>query len=239
MSYIEKEVLAKYSLSSFAPIGINNIHFDTAKNPLVNIGNFQVSIDFSGKNSDILTLIDSIQQSGKLTIQNGKLVSNGSKKTSGPIGLSDLSNLLIGIPSLSLSSILENNTLPNSGTLVLEFYVEGMNTQKIRLLQNMLTTRFETLKKDIKANGGLCSQGDNVLCQNGTTNGAVSAIKNLGRSIVELQPTIDGFKTTQKLSIDRILDELITLQSTIQNIETIYTRNFIILSKAKSNSTHK
>lgn len=75
ISYVEKNILGKYSLSSYAPLGISNITFPDKKDTPVNIGSFKITLDFKGKNSDILSFIKEIQQSGKLTIRNGKLIS--------------------------------------------------------------------------------------------------------------------------------------------------------------------
>lgn len=63
VNYVEQNILAKYSLSSFAPIGINNITFDSTKTSTVNIGSFRLSLDFTGKNSDIYAFVDAIQKS--------------------------------------------------------------------------------------------------------------------------------------------------------------------------------
>jgi hypothetical protein len=78
ISYIEKDILGKYSLVSYVPLGISNITFPDKKDTPVNIGNFKITIDFSGKNSDILSLVDALQKSGKLTIRGGKLISDNS-----------------------------------------------------------------------------------------------------------------------------------------------------------------
>lgn len=76
VSYAEKDILSKYSLTSYAPLGISNIAFPDKKDTPVNIGSFKITLDFKGKNSDILSLVDSLQKSGKLTVRNGKLVSD-------------------------------------------------------------------------------------------------------------------------------------------------------------------
>ena len=46
ISYVEKDILGKYSLESYAPIGIGNIAFSNEKKSAVNIGTFQITIDF-------------------------------------------------------------------------------------------------------------------------------------------------------------------------------------------------
>ena len=78
ISYVEKDILARYSLTSYVPLGISNISFSEKKDTPVNIGSFKIALDFKGKNSNILALVDALQKSGKLTISNGKIVSDNS-----------------------------------------------------------------------------------------------------------------------------------------------------------------
>ena len=64
ISYIEKDILGKYTLTSYIPLGISNIDFPDKKDTPINIGNFKLTLDFTGKNSNILLLIDALQKSG-------------------------------------------------------------------------------------------------------------------------------------------------------------------------------
>lgn len=82
ISYVEKDILGKYTLASYAPLGISNITFPEKKDTPVNIGSFKITLDFTGKNSNIIALVDALQKSGKLTIRNGKLISDTSMRSS-------------------------------------------------------------------------------------------------------------------------------------------------------------
>ncbi len=53
--------------------------FPDKKDVSINIGSFKITIDFQGKNSNILSFIDALQKSGNLTIENGKLVPDPEK----------------------------------------------------------------------------------------------------------------------------------------------------------------
>lgn len=46
VSYVEKNILNKYALTSYVPIGISNILFPEKKNTSVNIGSFKITLDF-------------------------------------------------------------------------------------------------------------------------------------------------------------------------------------------------
>ena len=78
ISYVEKDILGKYALTSYVPLGISNITFPDKKDISVNIGSFKITLDFKGKNRDILSLIEALQKSGEISIRNGKLVSDTS-----------------------------------------------------------------------------------------------------------------------------------------------------------------
>lgn len=81
ISYVEKDILSKYSLVSYAPLGISNIEFPDKKDTSVNIGSFKITLDFKGKNSNIISLVDTLQKSGKLTIRGGKLIPENTQNT--------------------------------------------------------------------------------------------------------------------------------------------------------------
>ncbi len=217
-----------------------NISFDTDKKSPVNIGSFKISLDFKGKNADILALIDALQNSGKLTIRNGKLISQSGQKSTRTSSLSSLSNLLVGIDSFSLTNVLEDPTKGsdkdmNQGTLSLEFYVEGMNYQKLLLLRSFIVTHFETLKKSIKTDGMKCDKPGNALCNESSSNMAISVIKNLSKNMTSLQPKIDDLKKNELITdVNKEFDTLSEIKTSIQAIETIYNKNLAILNKSQN-----
>lgn len=239
ITYVEKEILGKYSLTSFSTLGMDNISFDSDKKSAVNIGSFKISLDFKGKNANILALINALQNSGKLTIRNGKLIAQEGTQKTRPSTLSDLSNLLIGIDSFTLTNVLENPNQGfekdvNQGTLTLEFYVEGMNYQKLLLLRNSIVTRFESLKKSIKVDGARCDKPGNTLCNESSTNTAVSVIKNLSKNIASLQPKIDILKKNELITdVNKEFDNLSAMRTSINAIEMIYNKNLAILNKGQ------
>lgn len=240
ITYVEKEILNKYSLTSFSSLGMANISFDADKKSPVNIGSFKISLDFKGKNANILALINALQNSGKLTIRNGKLIPQSGIRSTRTSSLSSLSNLLIGVDSFSLTNVLEDPTKAsekdmNQGTLSLEFYVEGMNYQKLLLLRSFIVTRFETLKKSIASDGTKCDKPGNPLCNESSSNMAVSVIKNLSKNIASLGPKIDALKKNELITdVNKEFDTLSEIKSSIQAMEAIYTKNVAILNKSQN-----
>ncbi|MFA6090514.1 MAG: hypothetical protein WC774_01935 [Candidatus Gracilibacteria bacterium] len=238
ISYIEKDILGKYSLTSYAPLGISNITFSDKNNTSVNIGSFKITLDFKGKNSNILALIDAVQKSGSITIRNGKIIADTTKDV--PLtkekGLSGLSNLLITIDTFSLTDIPSSSSAYNQGNITLNFYVEGMNYQKILLLRTLLTAKFAGLQKSVQEKSMICAKPGNPLCNETITANAIATIKGLAKNLTELQPQINSFKA---IDVTKDTDVLIDIKTSLQTIETIYLRNNSILEKAKKQSNTK
>lgn len=102
--------------------------------------------------------------------------------------------MLVTIENFSLNAIPNVSSQENSGNITIEFYVEGMNYERVLLLRSLLITKFNLLQKDIKAKGSLCAKSGNILCENTTTANAIYSIKNLIKNLSGLQPKFDAFK---------------------------------------------
>lgn len=242
ISYVERDILSKYSLTSYAPLGISNIAFPDKKDTPVNIGSFKITLDFKGKNSDILSLVDALQKSGKLTIRNGKLISDVAPRADLPEerGFSHLSNLLVNIDSFSLDTIPNTPSAANRGSMTLVFYVEGMNYQKVLVLRSLLTAKFEALKKATKETGSLCAKPGNTLCNETTTASAIATIKGLNKNLLVIQPQLDAFKKGDiTIDINKEMDTLSNIKTSLQSIEMTYLKNSSVLEKAKKQPTAK
>lgn len=197
-------------------------------------------------------MVDALQKSGKLTIREGKLLSDGTSSLDN--NLSDLSNLLVTIKSLKLEKLLPaSSTDVNNGVLVLEFYVEGMNYQKILILRNILvekfegktviagegtdkkTTRTQGLRDNIKQYADLCAKPGNALCNETITSSAVSVIKNLSRSVPAMQARIDVLKKNELvIDVSKEMDTLSQIKNSLDSMELIYKKNADIIEKFKS-----
>jgi len=116
----------------------------------------------------------------------------------------------------------------------LEFYVEGMNYQKILILRSLLTTKFEWLQKSIQEKQLLCAKLGNPLCNNTVTANIIANIKGLMKNIVALQPKITAFKKGGIIvDVNKEMDTLTEVKMSLQAIELIYIKNNSILEKAK------
>lgn len=119
--------------------------------------------------------------------------------------------------------------------MTLEFYVEGMNYQKILVLRSLLSTKFGELKKSVKENGFICTKPGNPLCNETVTANAVAAIKGLSKNLTALQSKFDAFKKGDiTIDINKEMDTLSDIKSSLQTIEMIYLKKNSILEKAKA-----
>jgi len=122
--------------------------------------------------------------------------------------------------------------------MTLVFYVEGMNYQKVLVLRSLLAAKFEGLKKSIKETGSACAKPGNVLCNETATANAIATIKGLSKNLLTLQPQLDAFKKGDiTIDINKEMDTLSGIKTSLQTIEMTYLKNSSILEKAKKRSS--
>lgn len=73
IEFVEVDLLAKHNLESASSVGIDKITFGSGASTK-NIGKFNLPLDLKGSNKDLVQLLEDIERSGKLTIQQGKLI---------------------------------------------------------------------------------------------------------------------------------------------------------------------
>lgn len=147
---------------------------------------------------------------------------------------------MINIDALSLDAIPVSPSLDNKGSITLEFYVEGMNYQKILTLRSLLVMKFDALQKSIKEKGSLCAKSGNPLCNDTSTNSAIATIKGLIKNIAALQPKFDAMKKGgATIDVNKEMDTLSELKTSLQAIEMTYLKNNSILEKAKKQPSTK
>ena len=124
--------------------------------------------------------------------------------------------------------------------MTLEFYVEGMNYQKILVLRSLLATKFDSLQKSIKEKAFICAKPGNPLCNETVTANAIVAIKGLLKNLTALQSKIDTFKKGDvTIDINKEMDLLSDIKTSLQTIEIVYLKNNSIIEKSKKQSNIK
>jgi hypothetical protein len=73
VEYVETNILRRFNVESNAAVGIDGMTFHENKAGTLNIGAFNIKIDFQGDIRDIRSMIDFIQSSGKFSIKDGHI----------------------------------------------------------------------------------------------------------------------------------------------------------------------
>ena len=155
ISYIETNILKEFSLDSNVALGIQGVTYgkkgsDTPEE----IGSFDLELTFKSTNEGINKLIDYINSLGHPEL----LLETGSTMTTE--GLPEvMSNPLAKIDTLSLANTLDMNnpTEPNSGRVVIKFFVRGSSPSDITMLSETIRSRREDLWKKITTLSAKCS----------------------------------------------------------------------------------
>lgn len=197
VSYIEDNLLHQFHLDSSSSIGFGTVTFESGAFSSVNIGSYQMKLNFSGTNGDIKSMINFIQSSGKLTIQNGVLVSGDANNISTDTSwLSGLSNLLITINSLALSGPIANDWDQNTGSALLTFYVRWASFADLLEFRKQVAQKYDAMDKEIKQYASLCQQGNS--CDDPSIFHAVANIQNIGIQLNAFQSQIAEIKKPGK-----------------------------------------
>jgi len=215
--FVETGLLGKYSLQSYSPLGIGNIVFDDKEKNSDSIGSFVVNLDISWQNSNIKALINTIQSSGKITInKEGKLESITDMTNTNRL-YSTLSNLLITIDDIKFSSDLSDDTKDNKGNITLRFYVRGIGKAELITINENLLSRYTTLVKIL--NDTLdCSKLKPQVCANSFGARAVSTLQALQRDVGGIKIQADELKKSSG-TIELDLNKAFQFQASLNAIE--------------------
>lgn len=113
-----------------------------------------------------------------------------------------------------------------------------MNYQKVLVLRSLLSAKFEGLQKSIKETGSVCAKPGNALCNETVTANAIATIKGLSKNLLALKPQLDTFKQGDiTIDINKEMDTLSSIKTSLQTIEMTYLKNSSILEKAKKRSS--
>jgi hypothetical protein len=228
ISYIENGVLKKYSLTSYTSIWIDNIDYSINKDLWLNIWTFKINLDFEWTISSIKTMIRDFQNSGKIRIENWKLVWI-TKNTDEEF--SSLNNLLITIDSLQLSDF-SNNNLPVKWNIALQFYIKWAWLQDYILIKDALIKETNDLLSLIKEWAKTCDKWNNTICKNNDWNEAVYNIKSLLSQINSIKEKTTELQKNMKIdNIDKEFSNLFQIYSSLKRIRWIYDKNMAIINK--------
>lgn len=139
ITFMERDILRRFNIESLSPLGIDGITYENKGDAANPIGHFQMDMNFSAPNKDVVAFLDYINKTGTPEIFDTEGIL--------PNAPAVMSNPLITIDSLSLtkmpSSLLPNEE--NTGRVSLHFYVRGSSSSD----QDALLETFNKRRADL------------------------------------------------------------------------------------------
>lgn len=231
--YIEENIFKTFKVSTYGSVGIDKVVFDNSKNSIINIGTFKVDFMLEGQNSQLMELIEYIQNSGKVKVENGKLVSaHPIDKTKKDPSLSDLNNLLITIDSLESDKSFAIPEAKNTVKLTLSFYVKGRTYSSLVEIRTAVSEKVKKLKEEVTAAAKKCEGSSSGVCATDAGVTAVSAVKNLVPEITALDArTQEVVKNSSVSDISSEFEKIFSIYSSARTIEAVYAKHKAVLER--------
>lgn len=232
-SFVENKLLKAHNISSYSTIWMDNIVFDNQwwKNNMNSssvIWSFFLNLDFQWSNKDIASMIEFIQNSWKLDIQNWKLINKNQKNSTN--NLSMLDNLLMTIDNLSIKSpILESSEYDSTGKLIkntwsikIRFYVRWLWFEQLTNIKSRSIKKITDLQKTISNKATICEKWNNPLCKDWVWSEAVATLRSYLKDIIAIKSKVDS-KTKivpwKDMNINQELSDWLSIASSIDSIE--------------------
>lgn len=203
IAYVEQNILKKYNILSFSPLGITGINYNEnqkdSKNP---IGNFQLELNFNTSSDNVAKLIEYIKTSGKPDI----LDKNYNWTIAGI-----MSNPLITIDSLSVNDTFEKNSTKDiTGKMTFSFYIRGSHTSDQLYIFESLIRKQNEFEAEIKKSIESCKTSGT--CSN------IEKLENISKKFDELNRS---FKTIYEAKKGNTLEAMYLLTQQIQSLKLI------------------
>ena len=188
VSFVENGLLKKNNLTSYSNVGFSNLTFQKAQSSVISIGTYKMNLELSGTNENLSNFINVIQNSGRLTIEKGKLVAPKN------IAEEPFSNLLISIDQLSFTQPIESPTKDNKMTANLVFYVRAKSYSDLLKIRSSLADSTKILYDDVKKTAELCMNMSADYCKNDATLKSIQAVRDIA-------PEAKAFDTLMQASL--------------------------------------
>lgn len=240
VKHIEENVFKPFKVSTYGQLGIERVTFDNSKSSIVNIGTFKTEFQIEGQNSQILKLVEYIQSSGKVKVENGKLIAPypTSKNKKDPT-LSDLNNLLITIDTIDAEKSFVDPEERNSVKFGLSFYVKGRTYASLVEIRSLVGEKIKKLKTDVAKLSKTCSGQKSEVCATDAGVSAVSATKNLVTEIDALDlRSQEMIKNATVTDLASEFDRIFSLYASVRTVETNYLKQKAILEKTVKNKAN-
>ncbi|MDQ1343840.1 MAG: hypothetical protein QG650_560 [Patescibacteria group bacterium] len=231
--HIEESIFKQFKVSTFGQLGIDKVTFDGSKNSVVNIGSFKLDFPIEGENKQILKLVEYVQNSGKIKVENGKLVPlyPVSKNKKNP-SLSELNNLLITIDSIQADKSFVDPDMKNNVRISLVFYVKGRTYASLVEIRTIVADKIKKLRTEVEGLSKKCNGQKDGVCATDAGATAIGAIKNLVPEITAIDnKSQETVKNATVNDLGAEFDKVFSLYASARTIETSYLKQKAILER--------
>jgi len=229
VSFVENDLLKKFNLTSFSNIGFTSLAFEKQQNAAVNVGTYKMPLEVSGTNQNLQDFIISIQNSGKLNIQDGKLVAPKNLETQA------FSNLLISIDQITFAQSLEKAEKENKMSVNLVFYARAKSYTDLLKIRSSLSDSTKVLLSEIKTYTELCGNLVDSVCKNENSLKAIQTIRSIMDDVKELDTQLQAsLKTTSTQDISGEFQKLVSTTSTFTALNATFSKNKAIVDASKN-----
>jgi hypothetical protein len=178
--------------------------------------------------------LDSIQNSGKLTIENGKLVAppNSQRAKKDP-SLSDLNNLLVTIDNFSAELPLSDASAQNRVKMTVVFYVKGRTYVSFMEMRAAVAQKVHQTRQDIAAAVQTCKDASAPGC---SSDAVIAALGNI-RSLATQASTLDSMasdmvKNTNVSDLPTEFDKIFSLYGSWKTLDASFRKEKAVLNAA-------
>ncbi len=232
--YVENNILKKFELTSYSAVGFSGLSFEKQKWSSINIGSYVIPMELSGTNKNLIAFINSIQKSGQIVIEDGKLKA--------PKDLDGLpfSNLLVSINQLTFADSFEKPDKENKISIELVFYARAKSfTDLLKITQRLAETTTE-MKKTVDKYVNMCSNLTDPVCKNENSLKSIQAIRAIVEPVKQLDTQLQvSLKSTTTQDVTTEFNKIATITTTLNSLKETFERNKAIIEQFTTNTTSK
>lgn len=232
--FVENDLLKRFNLTSFSPIGFSNLSFAKQKSAVINIGTYRIPLELSGTNKDILDFINHVQNSGKITIQDGKIVPPKNIDTQG------FSNLLMTIDQMTFLDSYEKLDKENKVSVTLVLYARAKSYSDLLKIRASLADTSKKLSEGVKTYSELCGNLVDAMCKNENSLKAIQAIRSIADDVKQLDTQLQAsLKVTTVEDVGGEFNKLVNATIALSALNVTFEKNKVIIDASKKATTSK
>lgn len=175
-----------------------------------------------------MEFITNVQNSGKLTIQDGKLVPPKN------IDTQSFSNLLMSIDQITFADSFEKPERDNKMSITLVFYARAKSYSDLLKIRTSLAETTKKLSDSIKAYTELCGNLVDSVCRNENSLKAIQAIRSISDDVKQLDTQLQAsLKVTVTEDISGEFNKLVTTTTALGSLNATFEKNKAIVDASK------